>query len=329
MREVNAVNRIISFAGAGVIVFGMAVAANGAEVQFSAGQLGGGWYTMSSGIAKLVMDANADMTVKVVPGGGTANPSVIQKGKTDFGMGLDIFTFAARNGKDLYADKPHDKLLMVGQSFSDNYLHFIRGKGKEYDLEGLLTKAKNVNIAVTQSGSSDEITFRYVMNYFGTNYDDLRKNRGFKINHGNYNEIASQFKDGQVDYVFMSQGIPGAAVVEMIQGRDTELVPWPAKLTADLSKQYGYTDGSFPPDTYKGQVGQPKTLVMATTLMVGAHVDEDVVYKFTKAICDNESKLPSIHQGLAVFHCQKAATAHAIDLHPGAIKAYKELGFLK
>lgn len=318
-----------SIAVAGALVLGLATGAVAGEVQFTSGQLGGGWYVMSSGMAKLIMDEYPDLTVKVVPGGGTANPSVLQQGKTDFGMGLDIFTFAAHKGKDLYEGKPHDKLMMVGQSFSDNYLHFIRAKGAQYDLETLLTKAKDVKMAVTQSGSSDEITFRYVMAYYKTSYDDLRKNRGFKINLGNYNDMASQFKDGQVDYVFMSQGIPGAAVVEMLQGRAAELVSWPEKLIQDLSKQYGFSGGKFPPNTYAGQVGEPITLNMATTLMTAAHVPEDVVYKFTKAICKNEAKLPSIHQGLSVFKCATAFQAQPAPIHPGALKAYKELGLVK
>ncbi len=319
-------------AGAGLFALALSGTAFATDVQFTSGQLGGGWYVMSSGMAKLAMDEYPDLKIKVVPGGGIANPSVLQAGKTDFGMGLDIFTFAAfkgRGGKDLYEGKPHDKLMMVGQSFSDNYLHFIRGKGAPYDLETLLTKAKDVKMAVTQSGSSDEVTFRYVMEYYKTNYDDLRKNRGFKINHGNYNEMAAQFKDGQVDYVFLSQGIPGGAVVEMLQGRQSELVPWPKKLTQDLAKQYGFTAGAFPANTYSGQVGQPETVVMATTLMTAAHVPEDVVYKFTKAICKNEAKLTSIHQGLSVFKCATAFQAQHAPIHPGAMKAYKELGYAK
>jgi TRAP transporter TAXI family solute receptor len=323
------VKKTMTTVGAGLLALALSSAASATEVQFTSGQLGGGWYVMSSGMAKMIMDEYPDLTIKVVPGGGTANPSILQQGKTDFGMGLDIFTFAAHKGRDLYEGKPHEKLMMVGQSFSDNFLHFIRAKGAPLGIEELFTKGKDVKIAVTQSGSSDEITFRYLMSYFKTSYDDLRKNRGFKINLGNYTEMASQFKDGQVDYVFMFQGIPGAAVTEMLQGRQAELLPWPKKILDDLSKQYGYSAGVFPANTYPGQVGEPTTLIMATTLMTAAHVPEDVVYKFTKAICKNESKLASVHQGLAVFKCATAFQAQPAPIHPGAARAYKELGLMK
>ena len=320
--------KLLTIASAGVLAYGLAATAFAEEIEYSAGQLGGGWYTMSSGIAKLVMDSAPDLTVKVVPGGGTANPSKIQQGKSQLGMGLDIFTFAAKHGKGIYEGKPHDKLVMIGQSFSDNYFHFIRAEGAEYDLETLLTKGKDAKIAVTKSGSSDEMTFRYVMDYFGTSYDDLRKNRGFKINQGNYSEMASQFKDGQVDYVFLTLGIPGAAVIEMSQGRKLEVVPWPEKLANDMAKTYGYTVGALPAGTYDFVDTTPRTIIMATTLMTSLDVSEDTIYKVTKGICENEAKLPSIHQGLAAFHCKDAAKTHAIDLHPGAIKYYKEKGYM-
>lgn len=314
---------------AAALAAGMASAAAAETLEWTAGQIGGGWYTMASGMAKLVMDANPDLTIKVVPGGGTANPSKVQKGASQLGMGLDIFTFAARNGTGIYEGAPHDKLMMIGMSFSDNYMHLLRAKGAPFDFAGLFTEAKDVGLAVTKAGSSDEQTFQYVMEYYGTSYDDLRDNRGFKINHGNYAEMASQFKDGQVDYVFFTLGIPGAAAIEMIEGRAAELLPWPQDVVDALSAKYGYKIGAFPADTYPdAQDGEVPTLIMGTTLMVHADVSEDTVYRITKTLCENTDKLPGIHQSMAVFDCATAAANAPAPIHPGAEKYYKEQGYM-
>ena len=122
---------------------------------------------MASGMAKIIMEANPDIIVKVVPGGGTANPSKVNAGKSQLGMGLDVFTFLAYNGREIYDGKPHKKLQMIGMSFSDNYMHFIRAKGADLSFEDVFAKAKDVNMAVTKAGSSDEQTFRWVMAHYG------------------------------------------------------------------------------------------------------------------------------------------------------------------
>jgi uncharacterized protein len=316
--------RVIGLSAA--VAFGLASAAQAQSIEFVAGQLGGGWYTMASGMAKLMQDANPGLTVKVVPGGGTANPGKIQLGQSQLGMGLDIFAKAARDGKGPYEGKPHDKIVMIGQSFSDNYLHFIRAQGAPLGFAEAF-KGKDVKLGVTKAGSSDEMTFRYVLDYYGTSYDKMR-GAGYKIVQGDYNELSSAFKDGQIDYVFLVLGIPGAAVIDMAQGRKAELVNWPDDLAKKFAEQYGYSRGAFPKTTYPTlQAADSPTIIMATTLMVGADVSEEVVYKVTKTLCEQQKTLPNIHASMDVFDCKTAVTNRPVPVHPGAMKYYREKGF--
>jgi TRAP transporter TAXI family solute receptor len=305
----------------------LSASASAQTIEWVAGQLGGGWYTMSTGMAKLVQDKNPGMQVKVVPGGGTANPTKVQKGDSQLGMGLDIFTKAARDGTDIYQGNPHPKLMMIGQSFSDNYLHVIRAEGATLDFEDIF-KAKDLKIGVTKAGSSDEITYRYVMQHYGTSYEQMRKN-GAKIVQGDYNELSSAFKDKQVDYMFIVLGIPGAAVIDMSQGRGGELLAWPQPVREKFAKTYGYSLGEFPATTYpKYQKGPVPTIVMATTLMTSADVPEDTIYKVTKTLCESTADLPKIHASMDVYNCKTAAKVQPVPLHPGAAKYYKEKGFM-
>ena len=300
--------------------------ASAQTVEWVAGQLGGGWYTMSTGMAKLVQDKNPGLTVKVVPGGGTANPSKIQQGQSQLGMGLDIFSKMAREGTGIYQGKPHTKVVMIGQSFSDNYVHFFKAQGAPYGFDDVF-KQKNVKIGVTKAGSSDEMSYRFVMEEYGQSYDKLRAN-GWKIVQGDYNELASAFKDGQVDYMFLVLGIPGAAVIDMSQGRKGELMAWPKGLTDTLIKKYGYSPGTFPKATYPNlQTSDVPGLVMATTLMVSTDLSDEVAYKVTKTLCENSGELPKIHASMDVFKCQTAIKVQPVPVHPGAMKYYKEKGF--
>lgn len=305
----------------------MATGANAQNIEFVAGQLGGGWYVMSTGMAKIMQDKNQGLQVKVVPGGGTANPTKVEQGQSQLGMGLDIFAKAAHDGTGIYEGKPHKKLRMVGQSFSDNYLHFLRAAGAPETLDTIMKK-KDIKIGVTKAGSSDEMTYRYVMEHYGQSYDKLRGS-GWKIVQGDYNELSSAFKDKQVDYMFIVLGIPGAAVIDMSKGRKAELMPWPTELASALAKKYGYSQGTFPKTTYPdAQTADVPTIIMATTLMTSADVPEDTIYKVTKTLCENTAELPKIHASMEVFNCKTAVKTQPIPVHPGAAKYYKEKGFM-
>lgn len=319
--------RFGSAAFAAALAATVSFGARAETIEWVAGQLGGGWYTMSSGMAKILEENNPGMTVKVVPGGGTANPSKIQQGQSQLGMGLDIFAKMAREGEGIYKGKPHDKVMMIGQSFSDNYLHFFRAEGTKLGFAEVFKEGKGINMGVTKAGSSDEMTFRFVMDYYGTSYDGLR-GKGFKIVQGDYNELANAWKDRQVDYMFIVLGVPGAAVIDMTQSRKGELMPWPEDLRQAFAKKYGYSLGEFPAGTYPNlQTGPVPTIIMATTLMASSDLPEDTAYKITKTLCENQAKLPSIHASMVVFDCKTAIKTTPVPVHPGALKYYKEKGF--
>ncbi|MBM3521612.1 MAG: TAXI family TRAP transporter solute-binding subunit [Alphaproteobacteria bacterium] len=323
-RESGMKRKLTSIAAA--LGFGLLSTASSAQtIEFVAGQLGGGWYTMATGMAKLMQDKNPGLQVRVVPGGGTANPTKIQQGQSQLGMGLDIFAKAARDGTVIYQGNPHSKVMMIGQSFSDNYLHVMRAEGATLGFEDIF-KTRNIKIGVTKAGSSDEMTYRFVMEHFGTSYDKMRAN-GARIVQGDYNELASAWKDKHVDYMFIVLGIPGAAVIDMGNGRKGELLAWPDPLAAAMAQKYGYSRGAFPATTYPAfQKAAVPTIIMATTLMVSSDVTEDVAYKVTKTLCEGEAELPKIHASMADFKCATAIKTTPVPVHQGALRYYKERG---
>jgi len=297
-------------------------------IEWTSGQLGGGWYTMTAGLAKYIEEANPDIRIKVVPGGGTANPTKVDRNKSQFGLGLDCLAFLAKEGKDIYKGKPHKNLMMIGGSLSDTLFHFVKADGAKYSFEQLFKEGKDVRIGVTKAGSSDQKIFSWIMDYYGTSYEDMKK-RGIKINHSNYSELSSQYKDKIIDYVFVNLGLPGAAVIDMLISRKGDVFPLPETMMKDFFKSYGYNSGIIKAGLYKNQNNDVFTGNMGTIIMVNKSVSEDVVYRITKAICENEAKLSDIHGSMASYKCPTAIKNATIPVHPGALKFYKEMGYIK
>jgi TRAP-type uncharacterized transport system substrate-binding protein len=70
---------------------------------------------------------------------------------------------------------------------------------------------------------------------------------------------------------------------------------------------------------------------MSVFLLAGKHVPDEVVYKYVKAIAENEGRVQSIGGSLKTsFTTQKMATNPAgLPVHPGALRYYREKGLMK
>src|SRR5262245_13215153 len=93
-----------------VAVPGAAVAQQ--SLTWTAGAVGGGWYAISGGMAELMREKTG-LNIKVVPGGGTQNPVLVQKGEAEIGMGLPPLLQAALNGEDPYKGQKMTDLRAV------------------------------------------------------------------------------------------------------------------------------------------------------------------------------------------------------------------------
>jgi TRAP-type uncharacterized transport system substrate-binding protein len=175
------------------------------SLTWTAGPVGGGWYTIAGGIAELVRDTTG-FNLKVIPGGGTQNAPIIEKGDAELGWGLPFLLYAAWNGEDPYDKPPYGKkmanLRAIAGGMSLNYFHFYVGADAPFkSMDEILKDKKAVRLALSPVGTSDEWVFRKVLAYYNTDYKQL-EGAGFKFFRGSYAEQASTFKDRNADATF-------------------------------------------------------------------------------------------------------------------------------
>ncbi len=322
---------LIGLGAAGIAATGtarIASAQQAVNLEWTAGALGGGWYTQATGIANMLMEFNQGMRIRVVPGGGADNPKRLQQGLQQMGFGLDFLSRAAWNGEDPYAGVRHDKLRTLGTGMSPTPYHFIRAEGHNHGLKEAL-QSRGLKIALPTRASSEEITFQRVMQFYGTSYEKLRAEGGRVIN-ATYTDMVNAFADGQVDYLFLALGLPGAAVTEIAQGRrNATLAAFPQDVVQHLQRTFGYSVATIPAGTYpRIQSGDVFALSMDTILLVTADMPEDVAYRLTRTLIQQRARLAQIHASLAAYDPRTAWRDTAVPLHPGAERAYREAGVM-
>ena len=305
--------------------------AHAQTLTWTAGGVGGGWYTIAGGISNIINEKSGGITVKVIPGGGTVNPRLVDKGDCDLGWGLPFLNVAAWNGEDPY-DKKHSNLRAIAGGMSLNFFHFyVAADSPIKTMDEVFKQKKALRIAISPTGTSDEWVFRKVLAAYKTDYKELEAT-GFKFFRGSYAEQASQFKDRNVDSVFTFLATPGAAVTEASIGRSLRLIHFSPEVLQSL-KQYGIESGKIPAGTYPRAANANEdvtTAIAGSVILVNKNVADDVAYRIAKAIHENLDQFRKIHSSLVPYQLKDAVTGLGlIPLHPGAEKYYKEKGGLK
>jgi len=293
--------------------------------EFVAGSLGGGWYTMGAGIAALAKD-EADLQIRVVPGGGLANPTRINNGQSQMGWGIDAFTAAAVRGEDPYRAK-HERIRTLGTGYSPTEHNLVRAADKGSDDMRALLTGRGLRIGCPQRSSTDEMTLQRILKFYGTSPDQIRANGGTYLN-GSYNDVAAAFGDGQVDCVYFALAKPSAVLTEMGQGRRAaKLVGFPEDVRKHLIDAYAYNQGVLPAAAYPTlQTADLPVTTMDSVIVVHESVPDEVAYKLTRVlIAAKGTRLTQIHGSMASYDPAVAWKYEGAPLHPGAARAYREL----
>ena len=292
--------------------------------EFVAGSLGGGWYTMGAGIAALAKD-EADLQIRVVPGGGLANPTRINNGQSQMGWGIDAFTAAAVRGEEPYRAK-HERIRTLGTGYSPTEHNFVRAAEKPLeDMRAILTQ-RGLRIGCPQRSSTDEMTLQRIMKFVGTSPEKIRAEGGTYLN-GSYNDIAAAYGDGQVDYLYCALAKPAAILTELGQGRRaSRLVAFPDDVRRHLIDTYAYNEGVLPAAAYPAlQTADLRVTTMDSVIVVHETVPDDVAYRLTKVlIAAKGARLTQIHASMAAYDPAVAWKYQGAPLHPGAARAYRE-----
>jgi TRAP transporter TAXI family solute receptor len=304
--------------------------AHAQTLTWTAGGVGGGWYSIAGGISNIINGKSDGITVKVIPGGGTVNPSLINKGDCELGWGLPFMNAAAWNGEDPYNVK-HSNLRAIAGGMSMNYFHFYVGAEiPQKTMDEIFKQKKAVRIGISPAGTSEEWVFRKVLAHYKTDYKELEA-LGFKFFRGSYAEQASQFKDRNVDGVFTFLALPAASVTEATIGRNLKIMNFPPDVLESLSK-YGIGAGKIPAGTYYKAANANEdvtTAIAGSVILANKNLSDDIAYRIAKVIHENLDEFRKIHGSLVPYELKHAVTGTGVPLHQGAEKYYREKGVLK
>lgn len=309
----------------------------GAEnLKIGAMRLGTTWYVLGASFAKVFEEAlPAESNVEVIArGGGVANPVAVNEGKVDVAIATVATAVWAYNGHPVVykgTKYPNIRALVGGLNsiwvtamVTEDY---IKKTGND-TLEKALLAAKDApRIAMKPAGSSIPVVVDMLFNAMGTNREEIESHGG-KIIQVGAKQIPGLLRDGRADLYFEGATAGHPAITEASLTTELRFLDFPGDALTKLSKE-----GLNPlpmPEFFKGQTGPTKAVDLGTLLIVNKDMSEEMAYLLTKTICENTETLGEAHKALKNFDPKIAGKPGrtGIPLHPGALKYYKEQGWL-
>ena len=294
--------------------------------------------TMVEGMNAVVRDTYPSSAVSFKPnspGGGVLD---IAEGRADFtatATGTEIRL--ANEGQSPYPKPLKGKFSFVMMLYDNQFMHFLMTK-EWADANGIKSwadiaaKKPKIRLAINRPDNPQTtIGGPYeVMKAYGFTIQDIEKWGGSYVL-GNSSIGLDAIVDGKAD-MFMNARNLGDALVKDVAGKRPLL--WIDGDVAHIQKAadvFSFKADMVKAGTYPFMEKDYPTVRQWVSLLAGSHVPDEVVYKYVKAMAENEARVQGIGGSLKTsFTTANMATNPAkLPYHPGALRYYKEKGLVK
>ncbi|MDH3335223.1 MAG: TAXI family TRAP transporter solute-binding subunit [Rhodospirillaceae bacterium] len=295
-------------------------------ISIGTGGVTGVYYPTGGAICRLVNKTRKEHGIRCSAestGGSVYNINTIRAGELEFGVAQSDWQYHAYHGTSKFKDAGAFKDLRAMFSVHPEPFTLIvrkdSGINKFEDLKG-----KRVNIG--NPGSGQRGTMEVVMEAFGMKNSDFALASELKGS-----EMAAAICDNKIDAMIYTIGHPAAAIKEASTACEVKLVDVKGAPIDKLVKENAYYRvATIPGGMYTGTPNDVTTFGVGATFVTSAKVPDEVAYIVAKETMKNIEEFRKLHPAFANLDPKTMITdGLSAPLHPGAIKAYKELGLMK
>ncbi len=264
--------------------------------------------------AKVLNDKLPEINLTVrATGGGVHNARLLQKGETDMAAMDSSTGWEAAQGQGNFIGKPYKDIRLLYVSMT-NALQFVvserSGVKTARDLEGK-------TICPGMLGGSTEKAVVDIFNALGVRV---------KIRNMGYADAIEAMKNEQITG-FGKRGTRDSSVLDVMSSMKVRLISF---TDDEIEKMLKVVPGNrkvvVPAGTYEG-IGAFTTIENEWVDTVSKDFSADLAYKILKTLWENREDIKKVYPTfLAGRFPEVSLGVTTIQMHPGAIKFYRELG---
>jgi len=323
-------NKILGAIGAlalaGALAVPTAAQAQQRFITIGTGGVTGVYYAAGGAICRLVNKDRAKTGIRCSvesTGGSVYNINTIRAGELDMGVAQSDWQYHALNGTSVFKDQgPWKEERSVMSLHPEPFTVVARKEAGIKTFADL--KGKRFNIG--NPGSGTRASMEELLNATGWKTSDFSLASELKAD-----EHGAALCDNKIDGFFYGVGHPSANIQDPTTTCGAKLVPLTGPAVDKLVKENPYyAKVEIPGGIYAGNPNPTPTYGVLATLVSSSKVSPDLVYAVVKAVFENFDDFKKLHPAFAHLEPQDMIkNGLSAPLHDGAVKYYKEKGWIK
>src|SRR5436190_16553472 len=295
-------------------------------ITIGTGGVTGVYYAAGGAICRLVNKDRAKHGIRCSvesTGGSVFNINTIRAGELDMGVAQSDVHYNATKGLGPFKDGGAFAELRAVMSLHPEPFTVL--SRKEANVKAFADfKGKKFNVG--NPGSGTRASMEELLAAMGWKLADFSLASELKAD-----EHGAALCDGKIDGFFYGVGHPSANIQDPTTSCGAKLIsvtgPAVDKLVAE--KPY-YAYATIPAGLYPNNPQETKTYGVLATLVTSSKVPADTVYVVVKAVFDNFEEFKKLHPAFANLKPEEMiANGNSAPLHEGAVRYYKEKGWIK
>lgn len=295
---------------------------------------GSSWYVFAATLGQLLEERLPGRSVEIFArGGGTGNPTLVERGKATIGLCQVATAVWAWDGLPLaFHGVQHRRIRALVGGLNSVWMtaaareQYIARSGHS-TLESMLRSNPGPRIIMKPPGSTVPVAVDMILAHYGLSRDKVVANGG-RILQVAVNQIPEMLADGRAD-VYFETAIKGhPALTEAATTAGIRFLDFDAGLLDYLSKQ-----GMKPrplPAWFKGQAGPTAAVDCGTVLIARDDLPDDLAYLITQTLCEKRAVMLQAHKAWSDFDPPRSHRKEVtgIPLHPGSERYFRDRHWL-
>ena len=305
---------------------GASVYAQQKFVTIGTGGVTGVYYAAGGAICRLVNKDRAKHNIRCSvesTGGSVFNVNTIKAGELDLGFSQSDVQYNAFKGEAQFkSGGAYGDLRAVFSVHPEPFTVLAR---KELNAK-TLTDMKGRRFNVGNPGSGTRASMEELLGAMGWKMGDFSLASELKAD-----EHGPALCDGKIDGFFYGVGHPSANIQDPTTSCGARLlsVTGPAVDQLLSSRPY-YARVTIPGGLYPNNPDPAQTYGVLATVVASSKTPADTVYQVVKAVFDNFDEFKKLHPALAHLKPENMVKdGNSAPLHDGAVRYYKEKGWIK
>ena len=253
--------------------------------------------------------------------GSAANLQGIRNGKFDIVVAHSLWAERALNGTTVFSTVGPDTQLRSLFSFHPEPLKILARKDANIRTAKDL-KGRRINVGAP--GSFTDMGFKQLIQAHGWSTSSFSSIGNLSIK-----EQGNALCSNNYDAVVYSVGYPSSQIVATAKKCKVTLVELAGPRIDKLVRSHKYLrNATIPSGAYKGISTSTNTFGMGAVVLTNANVSEDTIYNLVKAVFSNLEKTNANSNRFNLKPSEMIEDSLTAKLHPGAIKFYREKGWI-